>query len=43
MGIDHTSKQHQRSGHRAAPKSENVYLKMLVKLYSFLASMYGKK
>ncbi|KAG0670228.1 60S ribosomal protein L18A [Maudiozyma exigua] len=37
MGIDHTSKQHERSGHRTAPKSDNVYLKQLVKLYSFLA------
>ncbi|SCU91109.1 LAMI_0E04764g1_1 [Lachancea mirantina] len=37
MGIDHTSKQHQRSGHRTAPKSDNVYLKLLVKLYTFLA------
>ncbi|KAH3660543.1 hypothetical protein OGAPHI_007129 [Ogataea philodendri] len=37
MGRDHTSKQHIRSGHRKAPKSENVYLKSLVKLYSFLA------
>ncbi|KAL6941127.1 hypothetical protein ACO0OL_000245 [Hanseniaspora opuntiae] len=26
-----------RSGHRTAPKSDNVYLKMLVKLYAFLA------
>ncbi|CCE61133.1 hypothetical protein TPHA_0A00480 [Tetrapisispora phaffii CBS 4417] len=37
MGIDHYTKQHKRSGHRTAPKSDNVYLKMLVKLYSFLA------
>ncbi|SCU97426.1 LAME_0F19636g1_1 [Lachancea meyersii CBS 8951] len=37
MGIDHTTKQHQRSGHRTAPKSDNVYLKLLVKLYTFLA------
>ncbi|CAI6750276.1 ALI_HP2_G0047160.mRNA.1.CDS.1 [Saccharomyces cerevisiae] len=37
MGIDHTSKQHKRSGHRTAPKSDNVYLKLLVKLYTFLA------
>lgn len=40
MGIDHTSKQHKRSGHRTAPKSDNVYLKLLVKLYTFLARMY---
>ncbi|KAI5960959.1 uncharacterized protein KGF55_004226 [Candida pseudojiufengensis] len=37
MGRDHTTKQHIRSGHRTAPKSDNVYLKLLVKLYSFLA------
>ncbi|KAH3898710.1 60S ribosomal protein L18-B [Saccharomycodes ludwigii] len=37
MGIDHTRKQHKRSGHRTAPKSDNVYLKLLVKLYTFLA------
>ncbi|KAG0673278.1 60S ribosomal protein L18-A [Kluyveromyces marxianus] len=37
MGIDHTSKQHKRSSHRTAPKSDNVYLKLLVKLYAFLA------
>ncbi|KAH7588511.1 uncharacterized protein GVI51_E01793 [Nakaseomyces glabratus] len=37
MGIDHTSKQHKRVSHRTAPKSENVYLKMLVRLYTFLA------
>lgn len=40
MGIDHTSKQHKRSGHRTAPKSDNVYLKLLVKLYTFLARMF---
>ncbi|EWG88665.1 Rpl18ap [Saccharomyces cerevisiae P301] len=39
MGIDHTSKQHKRSGHRTAPKSDNVYLKLLVKLYTFLAPL----
>lgn len=37
MGIDSTRKQHVRSGHRSAPKSDNVYLKLLVKLYRFLA------
>ncbi|CEP21976.1 K02883 large subunit ribosomal protein L18e [Cyberlindnera jadinii] len=37
MGRDHFTKQHARSGHREAPKSDNVYLKLLVKLYSFLA------
>lgn len=40
MGIDHTSKQHKRVSHRTAPKSENVYLKMLVRLYTFLARMF---
>ncbi|KAK0615052.1 ribosomal protein L18e/L15P [Bombardia bombarda] len=30
-------KHHERSTHRAAPKSDNVYLKLLVKLYRFLA------
>ena len=40
MGRDHTTKQHARSGHREAPKSNNIYLKMLVKLYTFLASKY---
>ncbi|KAI4196965.1 MAG: hypothetical protein LQ350_006218 [Teloschistes chrysophthalmus] len=28
---------HVRTGHRKAPKSDNVYLKLLVKLYRFLA------
>jgi large subunit ribosomal protein L18e len=37
MGKDLFSKEHQRSGHRTAPKSDNVYLKLLVKLYRFLA------
>ncbi|AQZ09328.1 RPL18B (YNL301C) and RPL18A (YOL120C) [Zygosaccharomyces parabailii] len=37
MGIDHTYKQHKRSGNRTAPKSDNVYLKLLCQLYSFLA------
>ncbi|KAL9614249.1 MAG: hypothetical protein Q9167_001271 [Letrouitia subvulpina] len=36
MGID-LDRHHVRSGHRKAPKSENVYLKLLVKLYRFLA------
>lgn len=40
MGRDHFTKQHARSGHREAPKSDNVYLKLLVKLYSFLAREY---
>ncbi|RCK57814.1 60S ribosomal protein L18-B [Candida viswanathii] len=37
MGRDHTTKQHARRSQRTAPKSDNVYLKLLVKLYSFLA------
>ena len=35
-GID-LDKHHVRSGHRKAPKSDNPYLKLLVKLYKFLA------
>ncbi|KAG6991159.1 60S ribosomal protein L18-B [Physcia stellaris] len=36
MGID-LDRHHVRSTHRKAPKSDNVYLKLLVKLYRFLA------
>ncbi|KAK3395273.1 putative 60S ribosomal protein L18-B [Podospora didyma] len=36
MGID-LNKHHVRNTHRKAPKSDNVYLKLLVKLYRFLA------
>ncbi|KAL8950471.1 MAG: hypothetical protein Q9222_003486, partial [Ikaeria aurantiellina] len=36
MGID-LDRHHVRDGHRKAPKSDNVYLKLLVKLYRFLA------
>ncbi|KAK0708406.1 60S ribosomal protein L18 [Lasiosphaeris hirsuta] len=36
MGID-LRKHHERTTHRKAPKSDNVYLKLLVKLYRFLA------
>ncbi|EKG21215.1 Ribosomal protein L18e [Macrophomina phaseolina MS6] len=36
MGID-LDKHHVRSTHRKAPKSDNVYTKLLVKLYRFLA------
>ncbi len=32
-----------RDGHRRAPKSDNVYLKLLVKLYRFLARMLLSK
>jgi large subunit ribosomal protein L18e len=36
MGID-LKRHHVRNTHRQAPKSENVYLQLLVKLYRFLA------
>lgn len=36
LGID-LDRHHVRSTHRKAPKSENVYLQVLVKLYRFLA------
>jgi len=36
LGID-LDAHHVRSTHRKAPKSDNVYLKLLVKLYRFLA------
>ncbi|KAK0636403.1 60S ribosomal protein L18 [Bombardia bombarda] len=36
MGID-LNVHHVRKTHRKAPKSDNVYLKLLVKLYRFLA------
>ncbi|KAJ5041059.1 60S ribosomal eL18 domain-containing protein [Drepanopeziza brunnea f. sp. 'multigermtubi'] len=36
MGID-LDAHHVRNTHRKAPKSDNVYLKLLVKLYRFLA------
>ncbi|EAW06256.1 60S ribosomal protein eL18 [Aspergillus clavatus NRRL 1] len=36
MGID-LDRHHVRSTHRKAPKSENVYLQVLVKLYRFLS------
>ncbi|KAL4889131.1 60S ribosomal protein L18 [Aspergillus ambiguus] len=36
MGID-LDRHHVRNTHRKAPKSENVYLQVLVKLYRFLA------
>lgn len=35
-GID-LDRHHVRNTHRKAPKSENVYLQVLVKLYRFLA------
>ncbi|KAG6121737.1 hypothetical protein E4U13_004005 [Claviceps humidiphila] len=36
MGID-LNRHHVRGTHRSSPKSDNVYLKLLVKLYRFLA------
>lgn len=36
MGID-LDKHHVRSGHRKAPKSDNPYTALLVKLYKFLS------
>lgn len=42
MGID-IDKHHVRKGHRTAPKSDNVYLKLLVKLYRFLARRTDSK
>lgn len=36
LGID-LDAHHVRNTHRKAPKSDNVYLKLLVKLYRFLA------
>lgn len=43
MGKDSFSKEHVRSGHREAPKSDNVYLQLLVKLYRFLARRTDSK
>jgi Ribosomal protein 60S L18 and 50S L18e len=39
-GID-LDRHHVRGTHRQAPKSENVYLQLLVKLYRFLARTYA--
>lgn len=41
MGID-LDRHHVRDSHRKAPKSDNVYLKLLVKLYRFLARKYNE-
>ena len=38
IGID-LDRHHVRNSHRTAPKSDNVYLQVLVKLYRFLARM----
>lgn len=37
IDLDH---HHVRGSHRKAPKSDNVYLKLLVKLYRFLARTF---
>lgn len=42
MGID-LDRHHVRKGQRTAPKSDNVYLKLLVKLYRFLARRTDSK
>ncbi|PSK46412.1 60S ribosomal protein L18-B [Elsinoe australis] len=42
MGID-LDHHHVKSGHRKAPKSENPYLALLVKLYKFLARRTDSK
>lgn len=42
MGID-LDRHHVRDSHRKAPKSDNVYLKLLVKLYRFLARKTNPK
>ncbi|KAK5135708.1 hypothetical protein LTR08_004694 [Meristemomyces frigidus] len=42
MGVD-LDAHHVKSGHRKAPKSENPYVKLLHKLYSFLARRTDSK
>ena len=42
MGVD-LDKHHVRSAHRKAPKSDNPYLKLLTKLYQFLARRTDSK
>jgi len=37
MGIDIVGRKHKKGSNRTAPKSKNVYLALLVKLYRFLA------
>ena len=41
MGID-LDRHHVKASHRKAARSDNVYLKLLVKLYRFLARKYPK-
>ncbi|KAL8279978.1 hypothetical protein RQP46_007559 [Phenoliferia psychrophenolica] len=43
MGIDLLTKHHVRKGNRTAPKSEDPYLLLLVKLYRFLARRTDSK
>nr|KAJ3422021.1 60S ribosomal protein L18 [Polyrhizophydium stewartii] len=42
-GVDLQKKHHQKKGARVAPKSEDVYLRLLVKLYRFLARRTNSK
>ncbi|KAF2102055.1 ribosomal protein L18e [Rhizodiscina lignyota] len=42
MGID-LDRHHVRASHRKAPKSDNVYVRLLVKLYRFLARRTDSK
>ncbi|KAF3990108.1 hypothetical protein FT663_01480 [Candidozyma haemuli var. vulneris] len=42
MGKDHVTKQHVKRSQRSAPKSDNAYLKVLVKLYTYLASSLSR-
>lgn len=39
-GID-LDRHHVRTSHRKAPKTDNVYVRLLVKLYRFLSRMYN--
>jgi large subunit ribosomal protein L18e len=43
MGVDLQQKHHQKIGARQAPKSDDVYLRLLVKLYRFLARRTNSK
>jgi large subunit ribosomal protein L18e len=43
MGVDQVKKHHQKLRQRSAPKSNDVYLQLLVKLYRFLARRTNSK
>jgi len=43
MGIDLIAGGRSKRTHRTAPKSDNIYLKLLVKLYKFLARRTDSK